>query len=214
MTGWTILMKIKIIEDYLDEKYPNPRCELDYKKDYELLIAVVLSAQTTDKRVNSVTPELFSKYDTLLKLKEAPVDDIAKIIKPIGTFNKKSIFIKEIAKVLVDKLDSIVPNNREELENIPGVGRKTANVVLSNLFDYPAIAVDTHVARVSKRLNLVKEDDAVLIIERKLMKKFKKENWCKLHHQLVLFGRYNCKAIKPECNTCKLKEICKYYKQS
>lgn len=214
MTGWTILMKIKIIEDYLDEKYPNPRCELDYKKDYELLIAVVLSAQTTDKRVNSVTPELFSKYDTLLKLKEAPVDDIAKIIKPIGTFNKKSIFIKEIAKVLVDKLDSIVPNNREELENIPGVGRKTANVVLSNLFDYPAIAVDTHVARVSKRLNLVKEDDSVLIIERKLMKKFKKENWCKLHHQLVLFGRYNCKAIKPECNTCKLKEICKYYKQS
>lgn len=207
-------MKIKIIEDYLDEKYPNPRCELDYKKDYELLIAVVLSAQTTDKRVNSVTPELFSKYDTLLKLKEAPVDDIAKIIKPIGTFNKKSIFIKEIAKVLVDKLDSIVPNNREELENIPGVGRKTANVVLSNLFDYPAIAVDTHVARVSKRLNLVKEDDSVLIIERKLMKKFKKENWCKLHHQLVLFGRYNCKAIKPECNTCKLKEICKYYKQS
>ncbi len=214
MTGWMKSVKIKKIEDYLDEKYPNPRCELNYNKDYELLIAVVLSAQTTDKRVNSVTPELFSKYDTLFKLSEGSVEDIANIIKPIGTFNKKSIFIKDIAKILIDKHSSVVPNNREDLEVLPGVGRKTANVVLSNLFDYPAIAVDTHVARVSKRLNLVKEEDSVEVIEQKLMKKFAKKNWCKLHHQLVLFGRYNCKAIKPECSSCKLQEICKYYKQS
>ena len=164
-------MNIKEIEDYLDSLYPNPKCELDYNKDYELLIAVVLSAQTTDKRVNSVTPLLFSKYDTLEKLRDADIEDIKEIIKPIGTFNKKSMFIKEIAKYLIDNCNSEVPNDRTLLEKIPGVGRKTTNVVLSVLFNYPAIAVDTHVARVSKRLNLAKENDDVLTIEKKLMKK-------------------------------------------
>ena len=206
-------MKIKIIEDYLDEKYPNPRCELDYKKDYELLIAVVLSAQTTDKRVNSFTPELFSKYDTLLKLKEAPVDDIAKIIKPIGTFNKKSIFIKEIAKVLVDKLDSIVPNNREELENIPGVGRKTANVVLSNAFGQDAMAVDTHVFRVSNRIGIV-DTQTPEKTEFALMDAIPKKRWSHSHHLLIFHGRRICKARKPECEICPITKYCKYYKNN
>lgn len=199
-------------EEYLDELFLNPKCELNYTKDYELLIAVVLSAQTTDKRVNMVTDVLFRKYDTLEKLSNALIDDISDIIKPIGTFRKKAVFVKEIATILLKDHNGVVPNNRTILEGLPGVGRKTTNVVLSNLFDYPAIAVDTHVARVSKRLGLVKENDDVSIIEKKLMKKFKKAVWSKRHHQMVLFGRYHCKAISPNCNRCKLREVCKFCK--
>lgn len=203
----------KEIEEYLDYLYPNPKCELNYNKDYELLIAVVLSAQTTDKRVNEVTSILFNKYNSLEKLSSADIEDIKNIIKPIGMVNKKSVFVKEIAKYLLDNCDGVVPNDINELQNISGVGRKSANVILSNLYNYPAIAVDTHVARVSKRLNLAKEKDDVLTIEKKLMKAFDKDKWSKLHHQLVLFGRYHCKSVKPECLDCKLKSICKKYKK-
>ncbi len=202
------------IEEYLDSLYPNPKCELNYNKDYELLIATVLSAQTTDKRVNQVTEILFNKYKDLEALSKADIKDIKEIIKPIGMVNKKSEFVIEIAKYLLDNCNGIVPNDREELCNIPGVGRKTTNVVLSNLYDYPAIAVDTHVSRVSKRLNLAKDNDDVLTIEKKLMKTFDKKKWSKLHHQMVLFGRYHCKSVKPECNNCNLKNICKYYKKT
>ena len=203
-------MNREIIENYLDELFINPKCELNYNKDYELLIATVLSAQTTDKRVNEVTSILFKKYDNLEKLRDAPLEDIKEIIKPIGTFNKKAVFVKEIAKYLLDNCKGTVPNDEKILTSIPGVGRKTSNVVRSNLFNFPAIAVDTHVTRVSKRLNLAKEKDVVETIEKKLMKKFPKEHWSKLHHQLVLFGRYHCTAKNPKCNECKLKEICKY----
>lgn len=205
-------MTINRIEEYLDELYDNPRCELNYNKDYELLIAVVLSAQTTDKRVNEVTAVLFNKYN-LNTLKEADLKDLENILRPIGTFTKKAFYIKEIANRLVNDYNGVVPNNRTYLESLPGVGRKSTNVVLSNLFDYPAIAVDTHVERVSKRLGLAKEKDNVLEVEKKLMKKFKKNVWSKRHHQLVLFGRYHCKAIKPECESCKLKDICKHKKR-
>jgi len=200
---------INEMENYLDELFPNPKCELDFNKDYELLIAVVLSAQTTDKRVNSVTPVLFDKYKNLEELSNADVNDIAKIIKPIGTFNKKALFLKEIATILNKKYNGKVPNDRASLEEMPGVGRKTANVILSVLFHVPAIAVDTHVARVSKRLGLARRNDDVNIIEKKLMKKFDKSTWSKRHHQLVLFGRYHCKATSPNCSNCKLKSICK-----
>ncbi len=201
--------KIELISNYLDSLYDNPRCELDYSKDYELLIAVVMSAQTTDKRVNSVSPKLFARYPDIEALSRAKESDIAEIIKPIGTYSRKAYYIKviagEIAKI------GHVPNDRKFLESLPGVGRKTANVVLSNLFDVPAIAVDTHVDRVSKRLALAYQNDNVDTIEKKLMKKFPKDRWIRLHHQLVLFGRYHCKAQKPECETCGLKDICKYY---
>ena len=200
---------VEKLEKYLDELFPSPKCELNYNKDYELLIAVVLSAQTTDKRVNSVTSILFDKYPNLEELNKADLNDIIEIIKPIGTFHKKAIFVKEIANILLKEYHGKVPNDRTSLEKMPGVGRKTANVVLSNLFDVPAIAVDTHVARVSKRLSLAKENDDVTVIEKKLMKKFAKENWSKRHHQLVLFGRYHCKAIAPNCANCKLQDICK-----
>jgi len=199
---------IKII-NYLDKLFPNPKCELEYTKDYELLIAVMLSAQTTDKRVNMVTRVLFKKYDSLEKLSKADINDIIEIIKPIGTFNKKASNVISIAKSLVNDKNGIVPNDRTYLESLSGVGRKTTNVVLSNLYDEPCIAVDTHVSRVSKRLGIAKKNDDVLTIEKKLNKKFPKEKLSRLHHQLVLFGRYYCKAKNPLCENCELKNICK-----
>ena len=201
--------KIQIISDYLDELYPNPRCELNYTKDYELLLAVMLSAQTTDKRVNQVTSVLFQKYPTLQALEQADIKDIEQIIKPIGTYTKKAKNVHEIATHLLKEQNGIVPNDREYLETLPGVGRKTTNVVLSNLYDAKCIAVDTHVARVSVRLGLARKNDDVRTIENKLTKKFPKESLGRLHHQLVLFGRYHCKARNPECESCKLYDICK-----
>ena len=194
---------------YLDWLYPDPKCELEYSKDYELLLATVLSAQTTDKRVNMVTKVLFSKYPSIKELSEASISDIENIIKEIGTFRKKSIYIHEITKKLYDDGYDYVPNDRKYIESLPGVGHKTANVFLSNIYNEPAIAVDTHVARVSKRLGLAKKEDDVNKIEKKLMKKVPKDRWSKTHHQLVLFGRYKCKAINPECDNCKIKEYCK-----
>ena len=202
-------MMINDLINYMDELYPNAICELKYSKDYELLLAIVMSAQTTDKRVNEVNNILFKKYDTLEKLSNADINDIADIIKPIGTYNKKSLFIKEICTRLVNDNISEIPNDRSYLESLPGVGRKTANVFLSVIYGEDAIAVDTHVERVSKRLNIAKESDNVLEVENKLMKKIPKGIWSKLHHQLVFFGRYKCKSIKPECNGCKLKKYCK-----
>ena len=197
------------IVDYLDELIPNPKCELNYNKDYELLLATMLSAQTTDKRVNEVTSILFKKYDSLAKLRQAKIEDIINIIRPIGTFNKKANNVIEIAKKL-ENVGDIVPNDREFLESLPGVGRKTANVVLSNIYNKQCIAVDTHVHRVSIRLGIANKNDDVLITEKKLTKKFKDYDLCRIHHQLVLFGRYYCKASNPSCNSCKLKDICKY----
>lgn len=204
-------MKDKMIE-YLDELYPDARCELIYKKDYELLIATVLSAQCTDKRVNSVTKELFSTYD-IFSLAKCSLEEIERIIKPVGTYTRKAFYLKTIAESLVRDYEGTVPNNREYLESLPGVGRKTCNVVLSNIYNIPAIAVDTHVERVSKRLNLAKEQDSVGIVEKKLMRFFPKEKWSRLHHQMVLFGRYQCKSLSPQCENCKLQTFCKYYKK-
>ncbi len=207
-------MMINTILDYLDKLYPNPVCELKFTKDYELLLAIVMSAQTTDKRVNMVNEVLFKKYDTLDKLASAPLEDIEKIIKPIGTYKKKSIFIKEIASKLLEDNITKIPSDRDYLQSLPGVGRKTTNVFLSVIYNKPAIAVDTHVERVSKRLGLAKESDTVLEVEKKLMKKIPKSKWSKVHHQLVFFGRYNCKSIKPDCCNCKIKDICKYYQKN
>ena len=201
------------IEEYLDYLFPDPKCELNYTKDYELLIAIMLSAQSTDKRVNSVTPIIFNKYNTLETLKDASLSDLETIIRPVGSFRKKSFYTKEIARILVDECEGVVPTDREKLESFPGVGRKTVNVFLSEFYNYPAIAVDTHVERVSKRLKLATLKDDVLKVEKKLMKKFDKSLWSKRHLQLVLFGRYYCKAVKPECENCRLKDICRGYKK-
>lgn len=203
------MSNITLIEDYLDELFPDPKCELIYHNDYQLLIAIMLSAQSTDKRVNSVTPILFSKYKNLKELSEAKIDDLESIIHSVGSYHKKSIYTKEIARVLYNDYGGVVPTDRDVLEGLPGIGRKTVNVFLSEYYNYPAIAVDTHVDRVSKRLKLAYLEDDVLGVEKKLQKKFKKDKWSKRHLQLVLFGRYYCKAVKPECLNCKLKEICR-----
>lgn len=200
--------------NYLDELFPNPQCELLYKSDYQLLMAIVLSAQSTDKRVNSVTPIIFSKYKTLSDLKNAKLSDLESIIRPVGSFRKKAYYLKEIARRLVDEFDGVVPVDREVLESFPGVGRKTVNVFLAEFYGFPAIAVDTHVECVSKRLKLAYLKDSVLDVERKLMKKIPKDRWARFHLQMVLFGRYYCKALKPLCKSCPLKEFCREKKKN
>ena len=195
-------MKAIDVVNYLDEIIPNPKCELNYNKDYELVIATMLSAQTTDKRVNEVTEVLFNKYPSLSALKNADLDDLKKIIRPLGSYNKKASNIIDIAT----KLDEIkyVPNDRLFLESLNGVGRKTTNVVLSNLYNENLVAVDTHVERVSKRLGIANDNDDVLEVEKKLNKFFKNYDLSRIHHQLVLFGRYHCTARNPKCSECKL----------
>lgn len=207
-------MNKQLILNYLDELISNPVSELQYDKDYQLLLAVMLSAQTTDKRVNSVTSILFKKYPNLLSLSEANIEDIQQIIKPLGTFHKKSDNVIKISKRLIDEQNGVVPNDREYLEGLPGVGRKTTNVVLGILFHTPCIAVDTHINRVSKRLGIAKPNDSVLMVEKKLTKLLKDEDMIRCHHQLLLFGRYYCKAINPKCENCKLYRICIEKKKS
>lgn len=199
MTG---LMINKIL-NYFDELIPNPKCELNYCSDFEFLIAVVLSAQTTDNKVNSVTKELF-KYD----INSLKIEEINNIIKPIGMPLKKSYYVKSIAKY-VSKYG--IPKSKDELLKLDGVGNKTANLVLSTLYNEPCFAVDTHVSRVSKRLGLVSEDASVLEIEKKMYELIPKNLLNRSHHQFVLFGRYYCTSRNPKCKDCKLKSICKYY---
>lgn len=208
------MSKIEQIMEYLNELIPNPKGELLYQTDYELLIAVVLSAQTTDKRVNEVTKVLFETYPNLESIANATVDDIKEYIKSVGMYQKKAVFVRDIAASLLEQYQGKVPSTREALESLPGVGRKTANVVLSILYDEPAIAVDTHVERVSKRLGLAENKDTVRKVEEKLYRIIPKDKLLQMHHQLLLFGRYHCKAIKPECEHCKLTEICNYKKRT
>ena len=205
-------LKMNKVLDYLDEILPDARCELNYNKDYELLIAVMLSAQTTDKRVNEVTKELFSKYKDLDALSNADTNDIKDIIYSLGNYTKKTKNVKNIAIKL--KNIGYVPNDRKFLESLDGVGRKTTNVVLSTLYNEPYLAVDTHVERIAKRLGFAYKNDDVLKVENKLTKKIPLDRINKAHHQLVLFGRYYCKAINPLCDTCKLNSICKYKKRN
>ena len=192
--------KKALVEDYLEELFPDPKCELNYKNDYELLLAIMLSAQTTDKRVNECTKVLFGKYQTLEALSKANIKDIEKIIRSLGSFRKKSEYINKISTILVENYNSKVPVDREILESLPGVGRKTVNVFFGEYYDMPAIAVDTHVERVSKRLKIAKMDATVSEVEQKLMRFYKKEDWARRHLQMVLFGRYHCKSQKPNCD--------------
>ena len=183
--------------EYLDYLFPDPKCELIYHTDYQLLMAVVLSAQSTDKRVNSVTPIIFSRYPKLEDIKNADLADLEDIIRPVGSFRIKAKYLKGIATKLVDEYHGVVPTDREVLESFPGVGRKTVNVFLAEFYHLPAIAVDTHVERVSKRLKLAYMNDSVLDVERKLMRKIPKDRWAKFHLQMVVFGRDYCKAVIP-----------------
>lgn len=206
-----MLMKdrIETVSSYFEALYPNAECELIHQDPFQLLIAVMLSAQTTDKAVNKVTEVLFAKYPDVFKMNQADITDIEAIIRKIGLYKNKAKNIKGITELLIEKYQGHVLPERQMLESLPGVGRKTANVVLSVAFDVPAFAVDTHVERVSKRLKLAYEKDNVKVVEQKLMKKFDISKWNKLHHQFIFFGRYFCTARNPNCKSCQLISICK-----
>lgn len=204
------MMKTNInpLLNYLDELFPSARCELFYSKDYELVIAVMLSAQTTDKSVNAVTPILFNKYPSLKQLNNAPIEDIEEILKPIGLYKNKAKNLKGIVKDLLERFNGAVPSNKDELMTLPGVGNKTAGVIRAEIFQIPDLPVDTHILRISKRLNLAKKDDEPIDVERKLKKLIPEERWIKSHHQLIHFGRYFCTARNPECKNCKISDMC------
>ena len=206
------MMKTNIepLLDYLDEILPTAKCELFYSKDYELVIAVMLSAQTTDKSVNAVTPILFNKYPTLAALYDAPLEDIEEIIKPTGLYKNKAKNLKGIVKDLVGRFNGVVPSDKEQLMILPGVGNKTAGVIRAEIFRIPDLPVDTHILRISKRLNLAKKDDEPIDVERKLKKIIPEERWIKSHHQLIHFGRYYCMARSPKCENCKIGGMCIY----
>lgn len=191
----------------------NPKCELNYNSNFELLIAVMLSAQCTDKRVNQVTEKLFKKYNTPKDFASISLEELEKEIYSCGFYRNKAKNIISMSKDLIGKFNGEVPNNREQLESLSGVGRKTANVVLNVGFNKNTIAVDTHVLRVSKRLQLTKSDNP-LIVEKDLMKSFNEEDWGKLHHTLILFGRYYCKSQNPKCENCVLKKYCIKFKEN
>lgn len=203
--------RIKIILDYFNEILPTASCELNYSKPYELLIAVMLSAQTTDKSVNKVTAVLFDKYQDLKSLSKATYDEIFEIVKYLGLAKTKSKNVIEIAKALINNFGGEVPSTREELVTLPGVGRKTSNVVMGELFSEPVIAVDTHVERVSKRLYLAAINDSPLDVELKLLKLVDENRRVLFHHQMIHFGRYYCTSQRPKCENCKLKNICRKY---
>ena len=195
--------------DILEETYPDAECALDHINVFELLVAVVLSAQTTDVSVNKVTPELFGKYPDALSLSEADQDDVSEIIRTIGMYKTKSKNIINLSKRLVSDFDGIVPCDYDALVSLPGVGRKTANVVLSVGFGKQRIAVDTHVFRVSNRLGLVHEDD-VLKTELALMECIPEERWSRTHHSLIFHGRNICHARKPACKECPVSMLCQW----
>ena len=195
---------VNAILEKLDLMIPNPKCELEYSKPYELLMATVLSAQCTDSRVNQVTKVLWDHF-TLATLASAPIKEVERIIYPVGTYHNKAHYLIDIANRLIKDHNGEVPNDFNYLVTLPGVGRKTANVVLSNIYDRPAIAVDTHVYRTSHRLGLVPKNKNVYETEQYLMKVIPQDKWSRLHHQLVLLGRYTCKAKNPLCENCLLK---------
>ena len=207
----TMKTDINRLLDYLDELFPAAKCELFYTKDYELVIAVMLSAQTTDKSVNAVTPLLFKKYSSLDELNKAPLEDIEEILKPIGLYKNKAKNLKGIVETLINKFNYQVPSDKEQLMTLPGVGNKTAGVIRAEIFQIPDLPVDTHILRISKRLNLAKKDDEPIDVERKLKKIISEERWIKSHHQLIHFGRYFCTARSPQCENCKIKDMCINY---
>lgn len=196
---------------YLNELYPNARCELIYHNLFELLIAVSLSAQTTDVKVNSVTPILFAKYPTPYDLEKADLKEIEDILKPLGLYHNKAKNIIACSKELVDRFVGEVPSDIGLLSSLPGVGHKTASVVLVEGFNLPAFPVDTHVNRIAKRLGIALESDDIDKVETKLKRLIPKDKWGKTHHQMIHFGRYFCTARKPNCEECKLKDSCLFY---
>ena len=201
--------EIRLCLDKMGGMYPDAHCELNHKNPFELVIAVLLSAQCTDVLVNKVTKELFQKYKFPEDYLNVSLEELQQDIRSIGLFRNKAKNIQNLCRMLIEEYDGIVPNIRDELIKFPGVGRKTANVVVSVAYGVPAIAVDTHVERVSKRLGFCRWKDTVLEVEQTLMKKVPKEEWSVTHHRMIFFGRYHCKAQNPQCPACPLLDLCR-----
>lgn len=201
--------QIRYCLDVMAEMFPDAKAELNYENPFELLIAVVLSAQATDIHVNKVTEKLFKKYKTPSDYISVPLEELQDDIRSIGLFRNKAKNIQKLCHTLIEKFDGQVPKTQKELESLAGVGRKTANVVTSVAFGIPAIAVDTHVERVSKRLGISRWKDSPLEVERTLMKKVPVDEWSITHHRMIFFGRYHCKARSPNCEECDLLKLCR-----
>ena len=207
-------MKSDVLEiiNAVNVLYENPKCELMFSSNYELLVAVILSAQCTDKRVNQVTSELFKEYNTPEKMITLSQDELENKIRSCGFFHNKAKHILDASRDLVEKFNGEIPSDKEKLKSLAGVGEKTANVVLATAFGEPAIAVDTHVFRVSNRLGLANSKD-VFKTQKQLEKVLPKDLWIKFHYALVLHGRYVCKSQNPNCKECKLNKLCKFNKK-
>lgn len=198
---------------FLEKRYKDANCSLNHKNPFELLVATILSAQCTDERVNIVTKKLFNAYKTPYDFANADLEKLKEIIKPTGFYNNKAKNIKEMSKILVEKYNAEIPDKIDELVTLPGIGRKTANVVLGIFFEPQGIVVDTHVKRISKRLSLTDSDDPEKI-EQDLTKIIPKKIWDRFSHQMIHFGREICKAKKPDCEKCEIKDICSFYNNS
>ena len=207
-----MLSKIKTIEavQTMGDLFPDAHCELNHRNAFELLIATILSAQATDVGVNKVTPRLFERFPTPAHLAEASEEAVIECIQSLGLYRSKAKNIRLCAQQLLERFNGEVPSTREELVSLAGVGRKTANVVMSVAFNIPAFAVDTHVERISKRLQICRQKDTVLEVEETLCRKIPKELWSRAHHWMIFFGRYHCVARKPKCHECPLLEMCAF----
>lgn len=203
--------KVDLLLEYAKQLFPNAKCELNYSKDYELVIAVMLSSQTTDSSVNKITPLLFNKYQTLVDFKTANYFDIEKIIHPLGLSLTKAKNIVQLSKILVDEYNSKVPFDKIELMKLPGIGNKSAGVIRAEVFNIADLAVDTHILRICKRLKIVESNAKSIDAERALKKCINESEWIKSHHYLIFFGRYHCLAKNPKCQNCKLFDICKTF---
>jgi len=201
--------QIRYCLDEIGNLFPDAHCELNHSNPFELVIAVSLSAQCTDALVNKVTKRLFEKYKTPEDYLNVSLEELENDIRSIGLYRNKAKNIQSLCRMLLEEYNGILPIDRDELTKLAGVGRKTANVVVSVAFNIPAIAVDTHVERVSKRLGICRWKDSVLEVEKTLMKKVPKEEWSLTHHRLIFFGRYHCKAQNPQCPSCPLLELCR-----
>ncbi|GLY09765.1 endonuclease III [Pseudobacillus badius] len=201
--------QIRYCLDTMADMFPEAHCELNHDNPFELVIAVLLSAQCTDALVNKVTKDLFQKYKTPEDYLAVPLEELQQDIRSIGLFRNKAKNIQKLCRMLIEDRGGEVPRTQEELVKLPGVGRKTANVVASVAFGVPAIAVDTHVERVSKRLGFCRWKDSVTEVEETLMRKIPKEEWSVTHHRLIFFGRYHCKAQSPQCEICPLLDLCR-----
>ncbi|UNL92595.1 endonuclease III [Paenibacillus polymyxa] len=197
------------ILDTIGTMFPDAHCELNHDNAFELTIAVLLSAQCSDQMVNKVTADLFQKYKSPEDYLAVPLEELEQDIRRIGLYRNKAKHIHNLCRILIDQYGGEIPSEHDQLVKLPGVGRKTANVVVSTAFDVPAIAVDTHVERVSKRLGFAGWDDSVLEVEKKLMKRVPRNEWSVTHHRLIFFGRYHCKAQNPQCQVCPLLDVCR-----